>query len=171
MNLFLLRHGIAVERGIPGYSRDSDRPLTPKGERRLANIADAMEAMGLTFDLILSSPYVRARQTAEIVTDALGLKQKLEFSEALTPDGDAKTLIAELNKLGPEPGNVLLVGHEPFLSALVSLLTTGEPRRHSQAEFIALTNADDPRSGAAAKSGARHPRVALAASPFAARKK
>ena len=128
MNLFLLRHGIAVERGTPGYSRDSDRPLTPKGERRLANIADAMEAMGLTFDLILSSPYVRARQTAEIVADALGLKQKLEFSEALTPDGDAKALIAELNRLGPEPGNVLLVGHEPFLSALVSLLTTGEPR-------------------------------------------
>lgn len=128
MNLFLLRHGIAVERGTSGYEKDADRSLTPKGERRLGQIADAMEGMGLTFGLILSSPYVRARQTAEIVADTLGLKKKLEFSEALTPDGDAKALIAALNELDPKPDNVLLVGHEPFLSGLISTLTSGEPR-------------------------------------------
>ena len=128
MNLFLLRHGIAVERGTSGYEKDADRPLTPKGERRLGRIADAMEAMGVTFDLILSSPYVRARQTAEIVVDALGLKKKLEFSESLTPDGDAKALIAALNKLEPQPEHVLLVGHEPFLSDLISTLTSGDPQ-------------------------------------------
>jgi phosphohistidine phosphatase len=127
MNLFLLRHGIAVERGTPGCEQDADRPLTPKGERRLGRIADAMEAMGLTFDLILSSPYVRARQTAEIVVDELGLKKKLEFSETLTPDGDAKALIAALNKLDPRPENVLLVGHEPYLSGLISMLASGDP--------------------------------------------
>jgi phosphohistidine phosphatase len=126
MNLFLLRHGIAVERGTPGYERDADRPLTPKGERRLGRIADAMDALGLKFDLILSSPYARARQTAEIVADALGLKKKLEFSESLTPDGDARALIAALNKLEPQPENVLLVGHEPFLSDLISMLTSGD---------------------------------------------
>ena len=126
MNLFILRHGIAVERGTPGYERDADRPLTPKGERRLGQIADAMEAMGLTFDVILSSSYVRARQTAEIVADALGLKKKLEFSEALTPGGDARALIAALNKLDPRPENVLLVGHEPYLSELISTLTSGD---------------------------------------------
>lgn len=127
MNLFLLRHGIAAERGTPGYERDADRPLIPKGERRLERIADAMDAMGLRFDLILSSPYLRARQTAEIVAAALGLKKKLEFSETLTPDGDAKALIAALNKLEPRPENVLLVGHEPFLSELISMLTSGDP--------------------------------------------
>ena len=126
MNLFLLRHGIAVEHGTPGYERDADRPLTPKGERRLGRIADAMDAMGLKFDLILSSPYVRARQTAEIVADALGLKKKLDFSESLTPDGDARALIAALNKLEPKPENVLLVSHEPFLSDLISTLTSGD---------------------------------------------
>jgi phosphohistidine phosphatase len=128
MNLFLLRHGIAVERGTPGCEKDADRALTPKGERRLGRIADAMEAMGLTFGLILSSPYVRSRQTAEIVTDALGLRKRLEYSEALTPDGDAKALIAALNKLEPPPENVLLVGHEPFLSGLISTLTSGDSR-------------------------------------------
>jgi phosphohistidine phosphatase len=127
MNLFLLRHGIAVERGTVGCETDADRPLTPKGERRLGQIADAMDAMGLTFSLILSSPYVRARQTAEIIADALGLKKKLEFSEALMPGGDAKALIAKLNKLDPMPENVLLVGHEPFLSELISTLTSGDP--------------------------------------------
>ena len=127
MNLFLLRHGIAFEHGTPGYEKDADRPLTPKGERRLGGITDAMAAMGLTFGLILSSPHVRARQTAEIVAEALGLKKKLEFSESLTPDGDAKALIAALNKLEPKPENVLLVGHEPFLSSLISTLTSGDP--------------------------------------------
>ena len=127
MNLFLLRHGIAAERGTPGCERDADRPLTPKGERRLGQITDAMDGMGLTYDLILSSPYVRARQTAEIVAETLGLKKKLQFSDALTPDGDAKTLIAALNKLDPQPANVLLVGHEPFLSELISTLTSGDP--------------------------------------------
>ena len=128
MNLFLLRHGIAVEHGTAGYERDADRPLTPKGESRVGRIADAMEAMGLTFDLILSSPYVRARQTAEIVAEVLGLKKKLEFSESLTPDGDDQALVALLNKIAPQPKSVLLVSHEPFLSGLVSKLTTGDGR-------------------------------------------
>ena len=128
MNLFLLRHGIAVERGTPGYENDADRLLTPKGERRLGRIADAMEVMGLTFDLILSSPYIRAKQTAEIVANALGLKKKLEFSEDLTPGGDAKTLIGSLNKLQPRPENILLVGHEPYLSGLIATLTSGDSR-------------------------------------------
>ena len=128
MNLFLLRHGIAVERGTAGFEKDADRPLTPKGERRLGRIADAMDAMGLKFDLILSSPYARARQTAEIVAGALGLKKKLEFSEDLTPDGDPKALIAALDKREPHLENVLLVGHEPFLGGLIATLTSGDAR-------------------------------------------
>ena len=128
MNLFLLRHGIAVERGTAGFNKDADRPLTPKGERRLESITDAMEAMVLKFDLVLSSPYVRARQTAEIVADALDLKKKLEFSDSLTPDGDAKALIAALNKREPRVENVLLVGHEPFMSELIAMLTSGDTR-------------------------------------------
>ena len=99
------------------------------GVGQLANVlADAMEAMGLKFDLILSSPYVRARQTAEIVADVLGLKKKLEFSEDLTPGGDAKGLIVALNKREPQPENVLLVGHEPFMSGLIATLTSGDAR-------------------------------------------
>lgn len=125
MNLYLLRHGVAVEPGTHGFARDADRPLTPEGEQKLRKIAKAIEAMELSFDLILSSPYVRARQTAEIVAEALRARKKLEFSDALVPAGSFKQLIELLNHLQPPPGNVVLVGHEPFLSELISLLVAG----------------------------------------------
>jgi len=126
MNLYILRHGLAVERGSADYAQDADRPLTPKGERKLWRITEAMEALGLCFDLILSSPYLRARQTAEIVADAFKVRKKLEFSDTLTPGGSSRKLIESLNSLKPPPENVLLVGHEPYLSGLVSLLVSGD---------------------------------------------
>src|SRR5208282_2294966 len=92
---------------------------------QLRQTAAAMRKMGLRFDLILSSPYLRARQTAEIVAESLKLKGRLRFSNALAPDGSPKNLIKQLNELKPAPENVLLVGHEPYLSCLISLLTTG----------------------------------------------
>jgi phosphohistidine phosphatase len=125
MNLFILRHGIAVEPGTHGFEKDADRPLTPEGERKLLQIAEAMEALDLTFDLILSSPYLRARQTAEIVAEALKARKRLEFSDSLVPGGSTRKLVELLNRLTPPPENVLLVGHEPYLSGLVSLLSSG----------------------------------------------
>ena len=125
MNLYLLRHGIAVERGSAVFGNDADRPLTLKGERRLWRIANAMEALELSFDLILSSPLVRARQTAEIVAEAFNARKPFEFSEGLKPDADLKLLINELKNLEPAPESVLLVGHEPCLSELISRLVSG----------------------------------------------
>ena len=123
MNLYLLRHGIAVDPSAS--SKDAERPLTSKGRRRLAQIAGAMQAFRLSYDLILTSPYVRAEQTAGIVARALKLRKKLEFFDALTPGGNPQALIQHLNGLRPKPKNVLLVGHEPYLSKLVALLTSG----------------------------------------------
>ena len=125
MNLYILRHGIAVERGEAGFKTDADRPLLPKGRRQLRQIASAMQNMGLDFDLVLSSPFLRARQTAEIVAPSFKAKKRLAFSDELTPDGDPKVLIRQLNDLAPAPENVLLVGHEPYLSRLVGLLISG----------------------------------------------
>jgi len=126
MNLFLLRHGIAVDAETPGYPDDSQRPLTPKGVRRLRQIAEAMRAMDLAFDAILSSPYLRAAQTADIVADAFGLQPKIELWEELTPGGNPKALVERLNRLKPVPqSGVLLVGHEPCLSQLIALLVAG----------------------------------------------
>lgn len=125
MNIYLLRHGIAVERGTPGFKTDADRPLTPKGKRQLRQIANAMENMDLPFALIVSSPFTRARQTAEIVAKSLKLKKRLTFSDELAPDGDPRTLVRQLNELRPASEDVLLVGHEPYLSRFISQLISG----------------------------------------------
>jgi len=127
MQLFLLRHGLAVERGTRGFEDDATRPLTPKGRRQLRKIAAAMKKLEPDFDLILSSPLVRAKQTAEIVAAGLKLKKRLKFSNALAPGGAAPILMRQLGREKPVPGKILLVGHEPDLSRLISLLVTGGP--------------------------------------------
>jgi phosphohistidine phosphatase len=125
MNLYLLRHGIAVERGTPGYDDDSTRPLTSQGKRRLRQVARAMQRTNLRFDLILASPFLRTKQTAEIVADFLKRKKRLKFSDALTPAGSVNRLVQQLKEGQPAPEEILLVGHEPYLSRLVSLLVAG----------------------------------------------
>jgi phosphohistidine phosphatase len=125
MNIFILRHGVAVDAAAIGFDRDSDRPLTPKGERKLWKTAQSLEELEVAFDWIISSPYLRARQTAEIVAEAQGARKKAELTEHLTPAGSVKKLIEHINKRQPPPDNVLLVGHEPYLSDLISLLLSG----------------------------------------------
>ena len=126
MNLYILRHGLAAERAASRHAKDSDRPLTPKGKRKLWRTVRTMEGLGIRFDLILSSPYLRARQTAEIVAEGFGAEKHLRLSDALEPDGDVEKLIELLDSIRPAPEDVLLVGHEPYLSGLVSLLVTGQ---------------------------------------------
>jgi phosphohistidine phosphatase len=125
MNLYLLRHGIAVDPSVPDFADDMERPLTPKGKRRLRQIAVAMGVLKISFDVIFSSPYVRAKQTAEIVAKSLRCQKKLKFTDDLTPGGNPKLLIQQLNELRPKSKNILLVGHEPYLSKLIALLTAG----------------------------------------------
>jgi phosphohistidine phosphatase len=125
MKLYILRHGEAAEHGDPRYLNDADRPLTPKGIQRTKALAHALRQMDITFDVIFSSPLVRARETAEIVERGLRLHGRLELTEHLAPSGDVEKLAHQLNKVRPAPESVLLVGHEPYLSSLISLLCTG----------------------------------------------
>jgi len=125
MELYLLRHSIAGDHDDLEIKNDAERRLTPKGKRQLRQSAAALKKMSLRFHWILSSPYLRAKQTAEIVAEILGSKRRLEFRDALAPDGDPRNLIRALNAPKPVPESVLLVGHEPYLGHLVSVLTTG----------------------------------------------
>ena len=125
MNLFLLRHGLAVERDEFDFARDKLRPLTAKGKNQMRQVSAAMRVQELKFDLIFSSPLVRARQTAEIVAADLKLKQRLSLADELKPGGQTNKLIQTIVRLKPAPENVLLVGHEPDLSELISWLVTG----------------------------------------------
>ncbi len=127
MNLFLLRHGIAVEREEFDLASDGLRPLTVKGRRQLRQITVALRKLKLDFDLILSSPLVRARQTAEIVAVELKLEKRLSFANELKPGASPKMLVQKISHQNPAANNFLLVGHEPDLSQLISLLVNGGP--------------------------------------------
>ncbi len=125
MNLYLLRHGLAVERAEFDYANDAARPLTPKGRRQLRLVGAGLRAMGLRFDAIFSSPLLRARQTAEIVAAGLKLKKRLAVADELKPGGSVHKLVKSIRGLKPVPENVLLVGHEPDFSEWISLFVTG----------------------------------------------
>ena len=125
MKLYLLRHAIAVARGTPGFEVDSKRPLTPKGRRELFRIGEGMKALGLSFDLILSSPYLRASQTAEVIAGVFDLNEKVELCDALSADAEPTALIEEINTNFGDRQSVLSVGLEPYLSTLISTLVAG----------------------------------------------
>jgi len=100
--------------------------LTAEGDKKMRRIAKGMKAAKLSFDLILSSPFVRARQTADIVAEVFRLRNRLEISAALAADGNPKELIDELRRSHRGRKSILLVGHEPYLSRLISLLISGD---------------------------------------------
>ena len=91
MNLFLLRHGLAVEGGGLDYAHDCARPLTLAGRSQLHQIAAALRVMALRFDVILSSPLVRAQETAGVVAAALKIKTEPVEVDELKPSGDKKS--------------------------------------------------------------------------------
>ena len=126
MDLYVLRHGLADRRSRVKYPDDSERPLTRKGVRRLRRQVRGMNAIRLRPELVVSSPLVRAMQTAEVVLEGVRGVGPLEVSEALAPWSDPRDILMELDdEKGPDLRSVMVVGHEPHLSRLVSLVATG----------------------------------------------
>ena len=127
MELYILRHGLAMDRDDWTRRDDSDRPLTAEGRKKTRRIAKAMLKLDLQFDWILSSSYVRAKETAEIVVGVFKPKRPLELRHELTPEGSAKELAKLLAARPKATNSVLIVGHEPDLSRFISMLLTGKP--------------------------------------------
>jgi phosphohistidine phosphatase len=126
MELYILRHGIAVPRGTPGYAHDSDRELTPDGIKAMGRIAKGMRAMKLSFDRAFSSPFLRTKQTAEIAMEILQPDLRIEYTDHLRPGGDREVFIGELITRCKASDRVLVVGHEPYLSECISFLCCGD---------------------------------------------
>lgn len=122
MNLYIIRHAIAVDEVTSDSGSDSERPLTNKGRKKMRQISKALRHLGVEFDLILSSPYVRASETAEILADVFKMKNKIVFSDHLIPEGNPELLIGEINEKH-SVDSLAVVGHEPHLSTLIGLLT------------------------------------------------
>lgn len=123
MNLFFLRHGKAATRS-PKWRPDSKRPLTREGEEKMAEVARGIQALGLSFDLILTSPYARALRTAEILAEVYGSRKLFETSN-LVAEADPKNIIDEINQNFAAVEQIALVGHEPFMTQLISTLISG----------------------------------------------
>ena len=119
MQLYLFRHGIA-ENGRPGGS-DADRALTPDGKKKLREVLRVAQQAGVGPTLILTSPYTRAVETAEIAAEVLGYKNKLLRTNALTPDSSPRDVWQEI-RTHKDAGQLLLASHEPLLSQCVAYL-------------------------------------------------
>lgn len=118
--LYLIRHGIAAERGEQ-YPDDSKRPLTGQGISRLRKEARALEALGVTFDQILTSPLARTRQSADTFAETMKSKPPVATTDALAPAGTVAAVVQELAK-HMRKGRIALVGHEPNMGELAARL-------------------------------------------------
>lgn len=123
MELSLLRHGDAADRLTGGYARDEDRPLTAAGQAEARTAARALAVLGGVPELLLTSPLVRAAQTAALVAETLHLRREPQICPALAPGGSREALVAAL--LAANPASALLVGHLPDLGELAGWLIWG----------------------------------------------
>lgn len=120
LELYLIRHGVAAERGEE-FPDDSTRPLTSDGISRLRKEAKALDALEIGFDQILSSPLMRAKQTADVFGELLKSKPAVSATDALTPAGSPTAVIQELGK-HMRKARIALVGHEPNMGELAAYL-------------------------------------------------
>ena len=125
MILYVLRHGRADVRDALKYPDDGERPLTESGSLRLARQVDGLNSIGLRLDVVISSPLVRAVQTAQIVRERLSDPGRFAISESLAPGAHPYEMLDELSGgRWASGGRVMIVGHEPHLSVLVATVVT-----------------------------------------------
>lgn len=143
MQIYLLRHGIA-ENAAPGRP-DSERALTDEGREKLRRVLDRARAAGANPSLILSSPYRRAVETAQIAVDVLGYGGKVVKSRALVPEASPFDAWDEI-RARPEERAVLLASHEPLMSSLAAFLLAS-PALTVDMKKAALVRVDCERMG------------------------
>jgi phosphohistidine phosphatase len=131
MNLLVIRHALAMDKEDfqqlapdPSHADDRLRPLTSQGFKKMHKGVLGLKKVFDGVEVLLSSPLVRAVQTAEIVIDAYGIESFLQ-TETLTPGADLDDFFAYAQTL--RQSNLTLVGHEPHLSGLIAYALTGKP--------------------------------------------
>ena len=122
MDLFIIRHAWAAQRGDAAYPDDSLRPLTVEGHNRFARVVEALVLRGLAPQLIMTSPMLRCLQTAEILAKTLGKKTQVIEEKELLPGGDPKYLLAATEEHASGFDQVAWVGHAPDIGYLVAAL-------------------------------------------------
>jgi phosphohistidine phosphatase len=120
VELYLVRHAIAAGRGDE-FPDDSKRPLTSQGIARFRREAKALDALGMAVAVILTSPLVRTRQTADILAETLSAKPPVVATDALAPAGTSAAVLQEIARHAKK-GSLALVGHEPNIGELAARL-------------------------------------------------
>ena len=123
MDIYFMRHGKAQERSS-NIASDSKRALTEVGKKEIENIAKSLNVLGINFDEIISSPLDRAKQTGEIILKHTKIKKNMIIWDELKPETDAAKTIAKLAMM--KFNSVLIIGHEPLLTNLVSKIIASE---------------------------------------------
>lgn len=135
MQVFLIRHAEAVDETIE--LRDPYRHLTKHGRAQARALGERLRWHDCGPTHLYASPLVRALQTAELVCTAIGGDTGVEVMPALAPDGAPREVVAKVRAL-PADAEVMLVGHEPAISAIAALLS-------NQSDFPALAKAEAVR--------------------------
>lgn len=149
MDVFLVRHAIAEDRDPARWPDDSERPLSPAGAERFRPAARGLRRLAPHVEVVLSSPYARAVQTAEILREesAWPTAELCDDLAAIVSPGAAVPLLRDRGAAA----SVALVGHEPFLSSLASLLLTGGVEgpwlELKKGGVVLLSFPDDPTPG------------------------
>jgi phosphohistidine phosphatase len=126
MDLYIVRHGIAIDREDPKCPPDPERYLTEDGIKKTRQVVKGVAALGITPDALISSPYVRAMQTAEIFAAALSYpKQKIRQTDSLLPGAEPSLLFRELAK-DKHSTTVFCFGHAPQLDELIAAAFAGK---------------------------------------------
>lgn len=121
MILYIVRHGIAIDRTDPKSPPEAERPLTAKGVQKTRQAALGLRSMDVKPDVLITSPFVRAAQTAEIFAEALGFSpEKIRVSDALKPAAAPEEIVKELSQLRAK--EVVCCGHAPHVDLLIAHL-------------------------------------------------
>ena len=140
MELYFLRHGIAGNRDPKQFPDDRLRPLTDHGKAQIVTIAKKLKSFDIKFDFVVSSPYLRAAQTAELFAKVFKVnKECFKFTNLLASETNPKDLFKFLKQNRcSDSFRILVTGHEPFLSRLISKLLSGKKHLEIRLEKSAI---------------------------------
>lgn len=126
MKLVIFRHGLAMDReeAFQKKIEDGKRPLVEKGKEKTKKVARFLKAQEEDFEVLLYSPLLRARETAQILQEILGIKKSIEVME-LVPDAPPEAFAKWLQSSIPQVTKVIVVGHEPQLSSFATWCLSG----------------------------------------------
>lgn len=150
MTLYLVRHAIAEDFPLTPHGGDEDRPLSAEGRQRFEQSLVGMRRLELAPTHVFSSPYLRTRQTAALLVAGLGFKGEVREDVGLVPH--APPVLPSAIKTLPLEARVVLVGHEPHLSQLISVLLTGHDGLRVEVKKGSLTVLELGRGGANARA-------------------